>query len=136
MQINVAEYLEQGALATSPQKTAIIDGANRYTFSDLERYAKRCASLLIQRTAGTSNAIAVFLPKGGLFLAGGVVAKNVDRFLEDGCFMARFERNYRTHLDQLTRGTPIYLVHDYDLSLYGAAHAPACTHGSTRQAPS
>ena len=91
----------------------------------VELYARVCAELC-----------AVFLPKGGLFLAGGVVAKNVDRFLEDGCFMARFERNYRTHLDQLTRGTPIYLVHDYDLSLYGAAHAPACTHGSTRQAPS
>jgi glucokinase len=85
-------------------------------FVDL--YARVCAELC-----------AVFLPTGGLFLAGGIAAKNTDRFLEDGRFMARFERNYRTHLDLLTRATPIYLVHDYDLSLYGAAHAPACTNG-------
>jgi len=68
MQINVAEYLERGALVTCPHKTAIIDGASRYTFADVERYAKRCASLLIDRLAGsregTSAPIAVFLPKG------------------------------------------------------------------------
>ena len=69
----------------------------------------------------------MFLPTGGLFLAGGITAKNPDLFRADGRFMARFERNYRTHLDQLTRATPVYLVHDYDLSLYGAAQALACT---------
>lgn len=85
-------------------------------FVDL--YARVCAELC-----------AVFLPTGGLFLAGGIAAKNAGHFLEEGRFMARFERNYRRHLDQLARATPIFLVHDYDLSLYGAAHAPACTGG-------
>jgi glucokinase len=83
-------------------------------FVDL--FARVCAELC-----------AVFLPTGGLFLAGGITAKNPDLFRADGRFMARFERNYRTHLDQLTRATPVYLVHDYDLSLCGAAHALACT---------
>ncbi|HTR49090.1 MAG TPA: amino acid adenylation domain-containing protein [Kofleriaceae bacterium] len=64
MQVNVAEYLERGALATCPGKTAIIDGASRYTFADLERCSKRCASLIIKRLEGTSAPIAVFLPKG------------------------------------------------------------------------
>lgn len=82
-------------------------------FVDL--YARVCADLC-----------AVFLPTGGLFLAGGIAAKNAEHFLSDGRFMARFERNYRTHLEQLTRATPVFLVHDYDLSLYGAAHASAC----------
>jgi glucokinase len=82
----------------------------------VELYARVCAELCM-----------VFLPTGGLFLAGGVVAKNAQPFLDQGRFMARFEQNYRTHLDQLARATPVYLVHDYDLSLYGAAHAPACT---------
>lgn len=82
----------------------------------IDLYARVCAELC-----------AVFLPTGGLFLAGGVAAKNVDHFLADGRFMARFERNYRIHLDRLTRATPVFLVHDYDLSLYGAAHAPATT---------
>ncbi len=82
----------------------------------VELYARVCAELC-----------AVFLPTGGLFLAGGIASKNRDRFLEGGCFMDRFERNYRAHLDLLTRTTPVFLVHDYDLSLYGAALAPACT---------
>ena len=83
-------------------------------FVDL--YARVCAELC-----------AVFLPSGGLFLAGGIATKNAGVILANGRFMARFERNYRGHLDQLTRATPVYLVHDYDLSLYGAAHALACT---------
>ncbi|MEO7734511.1 MAG: amino acid adenylation domain-containing protein [Kofleriaceae bacterium] len=64
MQINVAEYLERGALVTSPNKTAIVDGAQRYTFADIERHAKRCATLLLQRQPGATAPIAVFLPKG------------------------------------------------------------------------
>jgi D-alanine--poly(phosphoribitol) ligase subunit 1 len=64
MQLNVVEYLERGAMVACPNKTAIIDGAKRYTFTDLERYAKRCATLLIQRHAGPPAPIAVFLPKG------------------------------------------------------------------------
>lgn len=83
-------------------------------FVDL--YARVCAELC-----------AVFLPTGGLFLAGGIATKIAPHLLSGGRFMARFDQNYRAHLDQLTRATPVFLVHDYDLSLYGAAHAPACT---------
>ena len=82
----------------------------------VELYARVCAELC-----------AVFLPTGGLFLAGGVTAKNREHFLAENRFMARFEQNYRVHLDQLTRHTPVYLVHDYNLSLFGAAQAPDCT---------
>lgn len=64
MQINVTEYLERGALATCPDKTALVDGTVRYTFTEMARHGKRCASLLIKRTTGTSAPIAVFLPKG------------------------------------------------------------------------
>lgn len=79
-------------------------------FVDL--YARVCADLC-----------AAFLPSGGLFLAGGIAAKNADHFLKERRFMTRFERNYRDHLDRLARTTPVFLARDYDLSLYGAAHA-------------
>ncbi|HJV39609.1 MAG TPA: glucokinase [Geothrix sp.] len=82
-------------------------------FVDL--YARVCAELC-----------AAFLPTGGLFLAGGIAAKNSERFLEGGRFMARFERNYRPHIDVLTRETPVFITRDYDLSLYGAARALDC----------
>lgn len=82
-------------------------------FVDL--YARVCAELC-----------AAFLPTGGLFLAGGIAAKNLERFLEGGRFMSRFERNYRPHLEALTRETSVFITRDYDLSLYGAARALDC----------
>lgn len=110
------------ALPATDQPTAIAAQAasdpacGRAMAMFVDLYARVCAELC-----------AVFLPTGGIFLAGGIASKNAPRFLEGGRFMARFERNYRAHLDQLTGATPVYLVHDYDLSLYGAAHAPDCT---------
>jgi len=78
----------------------------------VELYARVCAELC-----------AVFLPGGGLYLAGGIAAKNVSWFQEDARFMSAFERNYRAHLDAITLATPVYLVRDYAVSLYGAADA-------------
>jgi glucokinase len=80
------------------------------TFVDL--YARVCADLC-----------AVFLPKGGLYLAGGIAAKNATRFTNGQRFMNRFEHNYREHIDVITRSTPVYIVRDYAISLYGAAYA-------------
>ena len=64
MQINVTEYLDRGALVTCPDKTAIVDGTRRYSFADLARYARRCATLLLARIPHGPAPIAVFLPKG------------------------------------------------------------------------
>jgi D-alanine--poly(phosphoribitol) ligase subunit 1 len=63
MQINVLEYLEKGALATSRNETALIDGDRSLTFGELEIYAKRCASLIIGRHDAINQPIAVYLPK-------------------------------------------------------------------------
>jgi glucokinase len=76
----------------------------------VELYARVCAELC-----------AVFLPTGGLYLAGGIAAKNERHFLDGSRFMASFERNYRPHLDAIARATPVYIVKDYAVSLYGAA---------------
>ena len=76
----------------------------------VELYARVCAELA-----------AVLLPTGGIYLTGGIAAKNVGPFLDGGRFMASFERNYRDHLNALTRATPVYIVRDVDLGLFGAA---------------
>lgn len=78
----------------------------------VELYGRVCAELC-----------AVFMPTGGLYLAGGIAAKNAERLLGQHRFMASFERNYRSHLDAICRTTPVYLVMDYAVSLYGAADA-------------
>jgi glucokinase len=71
---------------------------------------------------------AAFLPTGGLFLAGGLVAKNPEAFLRKGAFMTRFEQNYLPHLNRLARSLPIFLTHDEDLGLRGAAQALVTIH--------
>jgi glucokinase len=66
---------------------------------------------------------ATFLPKGGVFLAGGIPAKNEERFLEGGRFMAMYERSYAKHIRSILAKTPVMIVKDYSISLYGAANA-------------
>ena len=63
MQINVLEYFEQGALANHPNKIAVVDRDRQYTFAELERFAKNCATLILQRTATGKQPIAVYFPK-------------------------------------------------------------------------
>ena len=70
-----------------------------------------------------SDAALHFLPNGGLFLAGGIVTKNERWFLEDHLFIGAFRANYREHIARVLGQVPIYIVKDYAISLYGAAHA-------------
>jgi D-alanine--poly(phosphoribitol) ligase subunit 1 len=63
MQTNVLEYLERGALCSSPDKIAIEDGERRFTFRQVATQAKRLGSALVRRGVGTHHPIAVFLPK-------------------------------------------------------------------------
>jgi len=80
----------------------------------VELYARVCADLC-----------AVFLPSGGLYLAGGIAARHEGRFLAGDRFMRTFSANYRPHLDALARSTPVRIVRDYSVSLLGAADACA-----------
>lgn len=72
-----------------------------------------------------ADAAATFLPAGGVFLAGGIAAKNEARFTEGDRFMAMFERSYREHIRKILAATPVMIVRDYAISLYGAANAAA-----------
>lgn len=92
--------------------------------ADTEPACLRALDLLIALYARTcADLCAAFLPTGGLFLAGGLVAKHVARFLEGPGFMAPFEHTHGPHLDPLLRTLPVFVVKDYDLSLTGAAYA-------------
>jgi len=63
MQINVVEYFERGALAEHRNKTAVINRERRFTFSEIEHFAKNCAAMILQRTSELNRPVAVFLPK-------------------------------------------------------------------------
>jgi glucokinase len=64
-----------------------------------------------------------FLPSGGVYLAGGIAAKNEAFFLESGRFMSSYERSYAAHIRAILARTPVMIVKDYSISLYGAANA-------------
>lgn len=64
-----------------------------------------------------------FFATGGLFLAGGIAARNQQLFLRDNRFMSTFEMNYKATIRPLLKRTPVSIVADYSVSLYGAAYA-------------
>ena len=70
-----------------------------------------------------SNTALCLLPAGGLYIAGGIGAKNHSWLLDDNLFMSTFERNYNERITPLLKQTPVILIKDYSVSLYGAAHA-------------
>jgi glucokinase len=72
------------------------------------------------------NTALYFLPRAGLYIAGGIAAKNQRWFLEQHAFMREFDQNYNDRITPLLRRTPVFLIQDYDVSLYGAAHAAVC----------
>jgi hypothetical protein len=69
MQINVVEYFEKGALLKCRDKVAIIEQSARYTFAEIERFAKNCAALILKQNAAVKRPVAGFLPKSEQMLA-------------------------------------------------------------------
>ena len=69
MQINVLEYFEKGAARNCGDKMAVIESDRRFTFKEIERFAKNCAALILRRTSGLRQPIPVFLPKSAANIA-------------------------------------------------------------------
>ena len=86
------------------------DEACRQTFKLFSRFYGRCAKNLVLES----------LAWGGLYIGGGIAAKNPMLFELD-CFLEEFlKSDFKRHiLDE----TPIYLIKDYNVSLLGAAYA-------------
>lgn len=64
-----------------------------------------------------------FLPYGGVYVAGGIVGKNIDLFVDDNAFMREFRRNDTRGSRKYLGEFPVYAVLDYSISLVGAANA-------------
>jgi glucokinase len=57
---------------------------------------------------------------GGIFIAGGIALKNKEIF-NTPTFISEFENTYRR--SDLLKKIPIYVIMNYDVSLYGACYA-------------
>jgi glucokinase len=102
--------------AERPALVAQASGADLVCAKSMDVFVKLYARVCADHAA-------TFLPAGGVFLAGGIVAKNEDRFLEGGRFMSMFERSYAKHIRAILAKTPVMIAKDYSISLYGAANA-------------
>ncbi len=63
MQTNVLEYFEKKTLRGCPKKTVVVDGGAAYAVKDVERLAKKVASVIIRTSGAKNRPIAVYLPK-------------------------------------------------------------------------
>jgi glucokinase len=70
-----------------------------------------------------SNIALTFIPTAGLYLAGGIAAKNEHLFLRDGAFMKSFLLACKPQMRALLEALPVYIIKDYGVSLTGAANA-------------
>jgi len=70
-----------------------------------------------------ANLTSLFLPTGGVWLAGGISSKNEPWLLRNDRFIRWFEKNYAPHIRQFLAQTPVFIVKNYDISLLGAAVA-------------
>lgn len=61
-----------------------------------------------------------YIPKGGLFIAGGIAAKNRKLFLSSP-FMEAFDENYRANVREVLLSIPVFLIEQEHTALHGAA---------------
>lgn len=61
--MNILEYLENGGAKYFGDNVAVIDKERSYTFTELELYSKRCATLIVERVNVLREPVAVYLPK-------------------------------------------------------------------------
>lgn len=62
------------------------------------------------------------MARGGIYMAGGIAAKNMD-FFTSGALMKEFEINQTQH--KVLRDIPVYVITNYNISIYGAANVAA-----------
>ena len=63
MKINLLDYFNEGALASFPNKLAIIDGERKFSFKELEHYSKNLSSQISDCLEDSGAPVAVFMPK-------------------------------------------------------------------------
>lgn len=63
MQSNVIDYFEEGALIHCRDKVAVQHCGLKYTFGEIERFAKNCAQLILDHSPTIGCPVPVFLPK-------------------------------------------------------------------------
>ena len=91
-------------------KYRLVDATCKQTFSIFSKFYGRCAKNFVLDT----------LAKGGLYIAGGIASKNQDIFTSNE-FIEEFKKGYRR--EEFLNSVPIFIILNYDISLYGTCFA-------------
>jgi glucokinase len=110
--VRIYEFLKKQKVRITPEEIAARydkDKNARKTFEIFTRFYARVAK----------NFALVTLPYAGMYLAGGIIAKNIDRF-DKHIFIDEFTK-HQTHCNVL-KDIPVQIITNYDISLYGAVN--------------
>jgi len=115
-----SEAVREALAAQADDRPALVSKAA----DDGDRLCLRAMDMFVRLYARVAaDAASVFMPSGGIYLAGGIAAKNLARFTEGDRFMRGFGLGYRDHVRAIAARTPVFVVKDYAISIYGAANA-------------
>ncbi len=104
--------------ASSDEKPAIVA---RHAADDTD--CRRAMRLFIRMYGKfAAGAALTFLPYAGLYLGGGIAAKNLQHFAGDDTFMHAFRTHYNESMQKPLARIPVRVIRDYDVSLFGCAH--------------
>ncbi len=103
---------QPSAIAAASAEAPADPGCNATMSLFFALYGRLCGATALQ-----------FLPSYGVFLAGGVAAKNADALSRSPEFADAYLAGYSGNLHRELLATPLYIILDYQISLLGAAHA-------------
>ncbi|MCD4831807.1 MAG: glucokinase [Anaerohalosphaeraceae bacterium] len=115
---SIAQEIEK---APKEERSALIS-----QYAQTDQSCRDIIKLFVKCYANSAASIAsVVIPTMGFYLAGGIVTKNEQFFIEDNCFMTYFAQHCHPIIKCLLESMPVYIIRDYSVSLLGAANA-AC----------
>ena len=87
-----------------------------------DKLCRRVLDIWLRCYARAAKNSAIFpLTPGGVFLAGGIASKILPE-MQSGIFMKEFTRCDRPNIRSLLKRTPVFVVTDYRIGLYGCAN--------------
>jgi len=126
--VNIYDFILEMEMLDRNEWTKEIEEADDRAAA-ISKHSKECPicrkalEIFVRFYARTARAFALtLLSRGGLYIAGGIAAKNLD-FFTDGGFMKEFEINHCYH--ELLKEFPVFIIKNYNISLYGCGNVAA-----------
>lgn len=129
--VNTFEYLSASGRFDRTDATAAVDAAPTddkpavvSSYASTDPCCREAMRLFVRNYGRVASSAALhYLPSTGVYLAGGIAAKNEALFTKEPTFMETFEDNYKASVRPFLKRCPVFIVKDEAVALYGAAHA-------------